>query len=392
MTRDVIDEKPASTIERLRLRLYTASFLIAFLLDLAVHARGRGDLFWLAALLLAGAIGAEWARLSASASHRTFPWLVIAAVALTTAVPLLSTAAAKGQSLPAAIAGTVVWPQILVALFGSRVLSEDSALRFAEFWRRPLAARGPVQLQSTPAAFALAVCMTLIFYLASPAAAGASSDPALAIISGAILGATAIHCAIIFLFFVILAHILEAAFLHARDRVLVNQIRAALCARAADSLLDPAAAVAAILKTAAASAAHTRGVRLMREALRAATDGLAHEALDSLSFEHFQNASRRFMRALLPLLPLLGFLGTIVGLSTTLMELPHALAAGGAGRALDFSGALAGLAIKFQTTLLGLLGSMVAGFCLAILERREAELAAECLLIGDSALGSTAHV
>lgn len=391
MTRDCIDEKPVAAIERLRLRLYTTSFVIAFLLDLAVHGRGRGDIFWLVALALAGALVAQWRAPSSSTPNTLFRWSVIAAVALATAVPLLSSMASAGDSLPAAIEGSAVWPQILVALFGSRVLAEEGGFRFAEFWRRPLAARGPVQLQSTPAAFALAVCLTLIFYLVAPAARGSSIDPAVSIIGQAVLGATAIHCAIVFLFFVILAHILEAAYLHIRDRILVNQIRAAVCARASRPLVDPSESLAFVLATVAPMAGHTRGVRLIREALRAAGEGPRREALDSLSFEHFQTASRRFMRALLPLLPLLGFLGTIVGLSTTLTELPHALAGAGGG-ALDFSGALAGLAIKFQTTLLGLLASMIAGLILAVLERQEAELAAEALLIVDSALGSQAHV
>ncbi len=53
---------------------------------------------------------------------------------------------------------------------------------------------------------------------------------------------------------------------------------------------------------------------------------------------------------------------------------------GGAGR-IDLSGSLAGLALKFETTLLGILASMVAGLLLALVEKGEQELAAECALL-----------
>jgi hypothetical protein len=39
------------------------------------------------------------------------------------------------------------------------------------------------------------------------------------------------------------------------------------------------------------------------------------------------------------------------------------------------------LAVKFETTLLGLMASMIASLSLNFLEKREAELAATCMLI-----------
>ncbi|HVB88810.1 MAG TPA: MotA/TolQ/ExbB proton channel family protein [Beijerinckiaceae bacterium] len=391
MTREAIEKQPALMLRRLRVRLYLSGFLVAFLLDLAVHGREFGKWFLLLAALLISVVGAELAGLSkrrfGAMAGVVFRGALIAAIAVTALVPLLTRAAAVGTSLPAAVAASVVWPQILVSLFGARVLAEDGALRLAEFWRRPLAAHGAVQLQSTPASFALAICFTLIFYLLVPHAGADASDPALSIVAAAIAGGTAVHCAIIFLFFVIIAHILEAGLLYCRDRALVNEMRAVLTDRWRDLTLDPSLA-ASLLESAAASCAQARGLRLMRDAVRGAG---SPEGLDALSFEHFQNASRRFIRALLPVLPLLGFLGTIVGLSTTLADLPHALGGLRPGATLDFSGPLAGLAIKFQTTLLGLLASILAGLCLAVLERREAELAAECLLIGAGAMGDPTH-
>lgn len=49
--------------------------------------------------------------------------------------------------------------------------------------------------------------------------------------------------------------------------------------------------------------------------------------------------------------------------------------------AFDISASLAGLAVKFETTLLGLMASMISSLALNFLEKREAELAAACLLV-----------
>jgi biopolymer transport protein ExbB/TolQ len=90
------------------------------------------------------------------------------------------------------------------------------------------------------------------------------------------------------------------------------------------------------------------------------------------------------VRSLLPLLPLLGFLGTVIGLATAIGELPRGLT-DGTGQGFDISASLAGLAVKFETTLLGLMASMISSLALNYLEKREAELAAECMLIVGSA-------
>jgi hypothetical protein len=99
-----------------------------------------------------------------------------------------------------------------------------------------------------------------------------------------------------------------------------------------------------------------------------------------LSFDGFQLASRQFVRTLLPILPLLGFLGTVIGLATAISELPRGPTES-ADHAFDISGSLAGLAVKFETTLLGLLASMISSLSLNFLEKREAELSAACMLV-----------
>ena len=89
------------------------------------------------------------------------------------------------------------------------------------------------------------------------------------------------------------------------------------------------------------------------------------------------------MRALVPILPLLGFLGTVIGLATALGQMPHSFGGEGPGE-IDLARSLAGLSIKFETTLLGLLASMVTAIGLAVLERHEAELAARAVRLVES--------
>lgn len=83
------------------------------------------------------------------------------------------------------------------------------------------------------------------------------------------------------------------------------------------------------------------------------------------------------IRALLAFIPLLGFLGTVIGLTAAVGGLPNELNAPGTGD-LNIGASLLGLAVKFETTLLGLAGALVASLLLALLEKREGEIAAEC--------------
>jgi MotA/TolQ/ExbB proton channel family len=130
-----------------------------------------------------------------------------------------------------------------------------------------------------------------------------------------------------------------------------------------------------------AAVAHTRAVRLLNAAIDTREVASANATrLAVLSFDGFQLASRQFVRTLLPILPLLGFLGTVIGLAKAISELPRGLTES-ADHAFDISGSLAGLAVKFETTLLGLLASMISSLSLNFLEKREAELSAACMLV-----------
>jgi biopolymer transport protein ExbB/TolQ len=355
-----------------RLRLYSAGFLAAFALHLAANGLDR----WPALSIM------TVAAMSAGLWRMDGRWLragVVLGVVHALAFPILEQAMASGDSIAAVVAKAAVWPQLLVTLIGSRVLSSEGELSFSRFWRHPLRRGAAIEMQSIPSAVALGSFLTLVFYLAVPHALTPGEKQTSTIIVSAMLGGTIVHSAIVFLFFVIISSILDAARLHIVDRSVVASFgRLVEARRMSGAARDPLSILAGELS----SAAHTRAARLLNAAIEAGDgDGLSSRArLAALSFDGFQMASRQFMRALLPLLPLLGFLGTVIGLATAISELPRGLT-DGAGHGFDVSASLAGLAVKFETTLLGLMASMIASLALNFLEKRETELAAECMLI-----------
>jgi hypothetical protein len=363
-------------VERWRLRIYVTGFLVAFAFYLVVDGSGRGLAFWLPAALSIAAIcygtwsaGRVWLRAGA-----TFAVIV----ALT--VPVVEEAVVHAEPLAGVVGRTAVWPQLLVTLLGSRVLATECDLSFAEFWRQPGLQRISVEIQSIPAAVALGGFLTIVFYLTVPHLVSASSGgppQSSAILVSAMQGGTVVHSAIVFLFFVIMSVIIDASRLYLIDcRVLATFRRLTETKLPVGSKQQ----LRSIVEGKLGAQSHTRAVRILGEAIDIAVgqrDGTT--SLAALSFDGFREASRRFVRALLPFLPLLGFLGTVIGLATAIAELPQGLAEG-TGRSFDISGSLAGLAIKFETTLLGLLGSMTSSLALNLLEKKEAEFAAECLL------------
>ena len=293
--------------------------------------------------------------------------------------PILEQAIANGESIAAVVAGGPVWPQLVVTLIGSRVLSSEGELSFFQFWQRPLQRGTAIEIQSIPSAIALGSFLTLVFYLAVPYALTPGAKQTSTIIVSAMLGGTIVHSAIIFLFFVIISSILDAARLYAADRSVVACFGRLV---EADRISGAGSDLASIMAGELSSAAHTRAARLLNAAIetKEVGGGSSPARLAALSFDGFQLASRQFVRALLPFLPLLGFLGTVIGLATAISELPRGLT-DGTGHGFDVSASLAGLAVKFETTLLGLMASMIASLALNFLEKRETELAAECMLI-----------
>ena len=167
---------------------------------------------------------------------------------------------------------------------------------------------------------------------------------------------------------------IDAVVNHIRDRVALGAFRRAVRGRTAMTSDDLRKLIGHDL----ARWSHTRAIKSIREALDRARAPQAEQSALPAAMAAFHNASRRFVRGLVTLLPLLGFLGTVIGLSIALAELPRGV---GAGRgAFDIGGSLAGLAIKFETTLLGLMGGMIASSRSQCLRKVESELAADCEL------------
>ena len=381
------DREPAGGAEAagLRLTIYGVALGIAFALCLVAQGPGQGAAFW-ACALAAGAALATGIR----GFGPPFRAGVCGALALALAIPVVPEwwqRAAAGPLMEA----VPLWPQILVALFASRVLTEEADLRYARFWRAPLDASSAVQLQSATAAVALGACFTFAFYQAlwwaAPGrVAGATMG---AIVMNALNGQTPVHRGILFLFFVILAFALDAALHYRRDRAALLAFQRALRAERRRGPVPDRAALRALLSALSREEPQTRTAQLLHDAFDALDpQPSGGRVLAASAFGAFHLASRRFIRGLLPFLPLLGFFGTVVGLATAMAALPTSAGAGGS---IDISGSLAGLAVKFETTLLGIMASMVASFILGLIERCETELAAACaLLVGAAEDGDAA--
>jgi hypothetical protein len=175
-------------------------------------------------------------------------------------------------------------------------------------------------------------------------------DPG-SIVRRALAGETFVHVAIIALFAIVIAAIVDAALVLASEQ----QGLAALRRTLADAPRDEIAARLSRFS-------HTRPFQEL----------LGQQS--TLVGLHL--ASRRLIRALVSFLPLLGFLGTVIGLTAAIGGLPENLGPEAAGN-LDISASLVGLSVKFETTLIGLVGALIASLLLALIERREGEMIAE---------------
>lgn len=375
-------DKRVAQHEPRRLQAYLLALSIAFALYTVLFGLSGGWMLLVCAAVL-GALAAALLQPSRSNGEYRIAALSSTAAAVVALVFPLGLDAVGGTSLPEAVARSTIWPQFLVALFAGRVLSEVSALRFAKAWRRPLSGTR-MATQSLSAAVISGCSFVLLFYkvVGSTRVAADRLDPA-AIIERALSGHTAVHVAIVLLFFVTLAAILDAALLLASDRLALAEFRQ-LCADALQETgrLDRGE-IGRLLANALDHHAHSRAVQLVQFHMRSVSGGGA-DGLEG-PLQRFHLASRRMIRSLLSFLPLLGFLGTVIGLTAAIGGLPRHLGPGAEG-SLDISASLVGLAIKFETTLLGLAGGLLASLFLAILEKREGELSAECHHLVESLL------
>lgn len=367
--KETADQKhTARNDDQWRLRAYIVAFIASVMLYLAMHGAGSTLLLFMTAvaMIIAGMLQLKGFLLQTG---------IFLALLLTVVDPAVVDAIGQDKSLASVWTATQIWPQLLVALMASRALACEREVSFRKFWADPLGERSAVGTQSVGSALALGVFFTLLFYAIVPGLSTGLPQAPSSIIVSAMLGRTIIHSLIIFLFFAILAFIIEAAWQYRADRIVLNRVREFFrktpqwSSDAPNGLADEFPEFM-----------HRRVIRLLNGAFELAQ---VHDAdksqLATLSFDSFHRASRQFIRTLIPFLTLLGFLGTVIGLATAVSELPTDLATGQGG--FDISASLAGLAVKFETTLLGLIASMISSLLLNLLERQEAQLAAECLLI-----------
>ncbi|KAB0676867.1 MotA/TolQ/ExbB proton channel family protein [Aureimonas leprariae] len=333
----------------LRARLFAGCLAGALVLH-ALASRTGAPFAYLAAACLA--LGLLVLGLLAGRESILGPGALLAGFAAL-AWPLFPALEAAGTPADA-IGGRAVWPEVLVLLFASRLLAERAEVRLeVAFDGRGGGGTAAPGAQSLGAALFLGAGLALLFYRFFPLDT-AASGPA-GVLLRALAGPTAVHLAIVLLFFVLLAALLDGAAMLIREARWLGQARRE--GRTAWSSLPAQSRVRAWL---------------------AAPDRPAGEPTP---LDEVHAASRRFLRVLLSFLPLLGFLGTVIGLSIAV----GALGSRGASPGVDLGGSLAGLAIQFETTLLGLLGGLVGAFALALLDKREAELEAACRRLAASA-------
>ncbi|MEJ1160528.1 MotA/TolQ/ExbB proton channel family protein [Prosthecomicrobium sp. N25] len=368
------------SVDGARVAIYTGGLMAALALHVLVHAEARGA----PALVAAGIVLAALAPGLVGAGGRLAALRRPAAAAAAVLVLLVPLGlAAPEAGLAATIASRPLLTELPAVFFAARLVACEDERRFDAFWRKPTAAVPPASLPSTLAAILTGAFLTLVFYKLAADLKGAGPDPATRFAIAAALGETAVHHAIVFLFFVILAHAFEMHRLARADARALGRL-----ARLID--LDPHGFAADPARAAASLAGEAPGrvpglvLASLDQAGRPQDRG---GLLSALAYEGFRRAGDRFVRTLVPLLPLLGFVGTVVGIATAMADLPRGLGAG-TERGFDIGQSLAGLAIKFETTLLGLVASLVAMLVLGALERGEAELAARTERLVDAGLAA----
>jgi hypothetical protein len=339
-----------------------------------------------AALRLAAAGTGSALVLAALVERPALPWLIAAGVAgLALGVGMLSGRSRwdgwlmrAGALLSTGLAGMTLgdaaafWPGALVAAFASRVLAEDNDLRLARAWSG--AAGVAAQAQSTGSAIAVAVALGLVGAWALPLLPASAGGPVGSVLLAALRGSSLLHGAVLFTFAVCLGFLLDAWLLHARDRAAWAGATAALSWPDAGASGPTAARSLGSVFAALPASSQARLAPMLAD-LGALPGEYGARAAAARAIAE---GTRRFMRAVLALLPLVGFVGTVVGLSIAIGALPADLA--GAGGRVDIAGAVGGLAVKFETTLLGLGGAFIAALLLSWLERAEAGFVAMAAL------------
>lgn len=255
-------------------------------------------------------------------------------------------------------AGGLDWPRLLPLAAAGMVLEADRGLRTAIAFSPEGEGREAPAGGSLGAAFALALAGdALVHAFVAAVGAGAGPTTPAGFLAAALAGGTVVHRALVVLFLAELALIVFAAVDHLRERLVWRALAARLGPRE-----DPATREAALARHAdSLTAARVR-----------TSLGRADGAPDLSALLALRAEGHRTMRALIAFLPLLGFIGTVIGLATAIAALRDA--GGGAAGTAAIAASLSGLAVKFETTLLGLGGALAATALLVLLERAEAGL------------------
>lgn len=87
--------------------------------------------------------------------------------------------------------------------------------------------------------------------------------------------------------------------------------------------------------------------------------------------EHISKIDYFHIEAISRLLPMLGFLGTVIGLAAAVASISGQLAADSAMGSLALATLFKNLAVKFETSLLGLMGSITMSVFLSMIESRQ---------------------
>lgn len=337
-------------------QLFGLAFCASVVLCLALEENHAFSLLGLVAAL--GATGVVL-RLFADLPVPLTPCVLMAAFALV-ADPI-------GQRLliddvPAAVAlqRTGVWSECLMLAIGGRLVGTAARRAFDQRWRFSSSGPAATAQHSAAAALLIAMAATLAILALVPARTPAADALSVAgLVRSALLGTTSIHVAILVAAMTALVLIVAAY-----GRYLW-EIRAFAHLRGAVRRAPPAAAPpnAAWVEAHAGPFAGSTTAISLAEFLSPGSDATRLEAAGL-----FHDASRQFLRRLIGLLPLLGFLGTVVGLAAAISGLPRGLTG-----AVDLTASLGGLAIKFETTFLGLAAHLIGSLLVNLLDRLEWE-------------------
>lgn len=264
-----------------------------------------------------------------------------------------------------------VWPECFVLLIGARLVSEWS--RLAHDRQTAFALAGPSMSteQSVTAAALTGAALAILTFSLAPTPDGTLSVLSVGgLLQSALRGATSVHVAILFAAGTALA-LIGSGFVRCW-----REWQAFLRLRRAARTSVPASAAEAVDWVADQAGGYNgtaTAIGLASLLGTAATD----LRTDALAVQH--DAARQFLRRLLGLLPLLGFLGTIVGLAAAIAGLPHGLSGG-----VDLTASLGGLAIKFETTFLGLTAYLIGSLLTNFLDRLEADAGAGLLQLAEA--------